>query len=305
MKIYAPEYYKNFTCIADRCRHSCCIGWEIDIDEGTANLYLSLEKGYGKSIKESVDTDGVPHFCLSANDRCPHLNDCGLCRIILELGEDYLCEICREHPRFYNDTCRGKEVGLGMSCEEACRIILSSENYGNFITVGELDEDPELCELDTVALRERIYAILSNSALPYTVRRNEISRVFGTAELDDTEAIELIASLEYLDENHKKLFLEYSSDVSTPQKHEKALERALAYFIFRHCTEAVDENEYRATIGFCLFCEKLLASILTSQNATSEEEIATLARILSEEIEYSEDNTNAIISAFYSKNVDF
>jgi hypothetical protein len=141
-----------------------------------------------------------------------------------------------------------------MSCEEACRIILSSDNYGNFITVGELDEDPELCELDTVALRERIYAILSNSALPYTVRRNEISRIFGTAELDDTEAIELIASLEYLDENHKKLFLEYSSDVSTPQKHEKALERALAYFIFRHCSEAVDENEYRATIGFCLFC---------------------------------------------------
>ena len=27
-----------------------------------------------------------------------------LCRIILNLGEDALCDICREHPRFYNFT---------------------------------------------------------------------------------------------------------------------------------------------------------------------------------------------------------
>ena len=25
MKLFAPKYYKNFVCIADRCRHSCCI----------------------------------------------------------------------------------------------------------------------------------------------------------------------------------------------------------------------------------------------------------------------------------------
>ena len=305
MKIYAPEYYKNFTCIADRCQHSCCIGWEIDIDEGTANLYSALNDGYGKCIKESVDYDVTPHFRLGENDRCPHLNDCGLCRIILGLGEGYLCEICREHPRFYNDTDRGKEVGLGMSCEEACRIILSSDGYDKTIPVGELDGEPEVCELDTVALRDKIYAILSDSTLPCTFRLDEISRIFGIYSLTDSEAKELISSLEYLDKNHKKLFLEYSSDVSAPQKHEKVLERALAYFIFRHCTEAFDEDEYRAALGFCLFCEKLLASLIISQNATSEEEIIELARILSEEIEYSEDNTNAIISAFYSKNVDF
>mgnify|MGYP006874698003 CR=1 FL=1 len=30
-----PDYYKEFKCIAGECRHSCCIGWEIDIDEET------------------------------------------------------------------------------------------------------------------------------------------------------------------------------------------------------------------------------------------------------------------------------
>ena len=31
-----PDYYPLFHCIADRCRHNCCIGWEIDIDSRTA-----------------------------------------------------------------------------------------------------------------------------------------------------------------------------------------------------------------------------------------------------------------------------
>ena len=50
MKLYAPKYYKNFTCIADQCEHSCCIGWEIDIDGKTLKKYESLKSGYGNAI---------------------------------------------------------------------------------------------------------------------------------------------------------------------------------------------------------------------------------------------------------------
>ena len=39
MKLYAPTYYKNFKCIADACEHSCCIGWEIDIDPEALEKY--------------------------------------------------------------------------------------------------------------------------------------------------------------------------------------------------------------------------------------------------------------------------
>ena len=45
MKLYAPSYYKKFKCIADKCEHSCCIGWEIDIDEETLEKYEKLETG--------------------------------------------------------------------------------------------------------------------------------------------------------------------------------------------------------------------------------------------------------------------
>ena len=37
MDVY-PNYYDKFKCIANRCKHSCCIGWEIDIDEDTMEL---------------------------------------------------------------------------------------------------------------------------------------------------------------------------------------------------------------------------------------------------------------------------
>ena len=33
MKGCRPEYYDRFRCIAGACKDSCCIGWEIDVDE--------------------------------------------------------------------------------------------------------------------------------------------------------------------------------------------------------------------------------------------------------------------------------
>ena len=35
MKIIVPDYYKDFKCLAGDCKHSCCIGWEVDIDADT------------------------------------------------------------------------------------------------------------------------------------------------------------------------------------------------------------------------------------------------------------------------------
>ena len=109
--------------------------------------------------------------------------------------------------------------------------------------------------------------------------------------INDEDWRNLISELEYLDGSHKELFLQYSSDLHLSENHEKEAERALAYFIFRHCTSARDEGEYRAILIFCLFLERLFASVLKTDENSSPE---TLARIISEEIEYSEDNTESL-----------
>ena len=39
-----PDYYKEFQCIADQCEHSCCIGWEIDVDDIPAAIVICRKK---------------------------------------------------------------------------------------------------------------------------------------------------------------------------------------------------------------------------------------------------------------------
>ena len=66
MKIKVPNYYKNFKCIADKCQHNCCIGWEIDVDESTMALYNTVDGEFGKRLKSNI-CDG--HFVLDENER--------------------------------------------------------------------------------------------------------------------------------------------------------------------------------------------------------------------------------------------
>ena len=296
MKLYAPGYYKDFSCIADKCTHSCCIGWEIDIDGNTMEKYASVSHGYGERIRKSIDRTDTPHFCLGAGERCPHLDETGLCRIISNLGEEYLCEICREHPRFYNDTAHGKEVGLGMACEEACRIILESDEYANITEIGTVDGEPLHIDFDAAANRARIYEILGDMSISREDRLLKIESVFDVhpERISDGAWREVLSGLEYLDEADRTLMDHYTSVMTTPPELEKPLTRALAYFIYRHGSGARDAREFREAVGFSLFCERLLASAVNAEHVQDMSDFIRLARIISEEIEYSVENTEAI-----------
>lgn len=289
MKLYAPKYYKEFKCIADKCTHSCCIGWEIDVDKETMKKYSKLKNSYSKEIKNSIDKKGTPHFKLQSNDRCTHLDENGLCKIITNCGEEYLCDICREHPRFYNFTNYGKEVGLGMSCPEACRIILSNDSYDEIVEISDTDGESEIIDFDATICRNGIYSILKNKDLAYNEKLKSIYKKYNISPsiISNQKWIECLNNLEYLNESHKKLFQNYSSSLETSID----LTRVLAYLIYRHCTEAFGENEHCISLGFCLFLERLLASMAENNKNY---DIMELARILSEEIEYSTDNIEAI-----------
>ena len=39
MLITKPDFYDSFKCRAGECTDSCCIGWEIDIDDETMRKY--------------------------------------------------------------------------------------------------------------------------------------------------------------------------------------------------------------------------------------------------------------------------
>ena len=293
MKLYAPTYYKKFKCIAAACEHSCCIGWEIDIDEHTLKKYKGLKDGYGPAIFESISCEGTPHFRLCEGDRCPHLDERGLCKIILGVGEDYLCDICREHPRFYNFTSVA-EVGVGMSCPEAARLILSSPDFASTEEVGKVDVEPDDVLFDGRAERTKVYDVLQKN--DYISALAQVYDAYSIDVEENDRWLKILDSLEYLNADHKELFLQYTSALRPAgEAVGEYCKRFLAYFIYRHCTEAVDSEDFCTRLSSCLFCERLFASLICSQEAQTLQEVATLASIISEEIEYSDDNTLALM----------
>ena len=80
MKHLAPSYYTAFTCLADRCRDNCCIGWEIGIDPDTAAFYDSCPGQTGDWLRSGITPPGTDRcFVPDEQGRCPFLDERNLC----------------------------------------------------------------------------------------------------------------------------------------------------------------------------------------------------------------------------------
>lgn len=180
MLLRTPDFYKKFHCIADKCTDTCCVGWEIDVDEKTFAKYRATKGEFGDRLRASI-CDG--HFCLLPGDRCPFLDKCGLCEIYKDLGKDALCDICREHPRFVEVYGEIKEQGVGLCCEEGVRLLLekpSTEKRAapvlQFVE-SEVDDVPDELPDDVREARnqifherENMFKILEQREIPLNMR---------------------------------------------------------------------------------------------------------------------------------------
>ena len=63
-----PDYYPAFHCIASRCGHSCCIGWEVDVSADALERYRRVEGPFGDRLRRSIAGEDCPHFVLGAED---------------------------------------------------------------------------------------------------------------------------------------------------------------------------------------------------------------------------------------------
>lgn len=150
MKEIGPDYLREFHCIAGACQHTCCEGWEIDIDEDSLPRFLKMP-----DIAPQISMEETPHIRLLPGERCPFLNRDGLCEMILRHGEDVLCQICRDHPRFRNYWTGRVELGLGLVCEEAGRLILGRETPMRLVVLSDDGENEELPADEAELLEQR------------------------------------------------------------------------------------------------------------------------------------------------------
>ena len=131
MILRIPDYFEDFHCLGEACPDSCCIGWELEIDEATYDYYKSVPGAFGKRLRENIaeaeeDGEAARTFCLKVDGRCPFLDDRNLCEIVQKLGPAALPEVCTEYPR--QTFCFGPYItkSLTLSCPEVARMLLTS-----------------------------------------------------------------------------------------------------------------------------------------------------------------------------------
>lgn len=304
MKLTAPNYYPAFRCIADLCRHSCCIGWEIDVDAESLEKYASLPGSLGEEIRASIATeDDCAHFRLAEHDRCPFLNNEGLCRMILGFGEDVLCQICRDHPRFYNEFSDHTEVGLGLSCEAAAQLILSQTSPLQFVTLEDdgADELSNEYEQYILSLRRQLLGLLEDESWSVEERLSNILDLCGVTlpEKSSVEWAELYRSLERLDSAWDAV-LDTLNQPPHPLGGEwdRPFINLAAYFLYRHLPAALDSGEPEAHAAFAVLGTLILRRLFAAAPQQNMDTLTELARMYSSEIEYSPENTDILLELF-------
>ena len=184
------SYMESFHCVGGACPDTCCRDWEVVLDPETAAYYRTVPGPLGDEIRAAMtELDDEPCFFLR-DGLCPMLNDQGLCRIQLELGEEHLSRSCALHPRFAEEYGAVREWCLSLACPEAVRLLLSDPAP---LTIAETvteepvtacnDLDPRLY-FSLVTARKAAFSLAQDRSVPWQLRLGRLlafGRSFQTA----------------------------------------------------------------------------------------------------------------------------
>ena len=319
-----PYFYDDFKCKADKCADTCCAGWEVDIDSISYKKYKKVSGEFGKRLNNGiVFSDGIPNFRLCENDRCVFLNKNGLCDIYSELGEDYLCDICYEHPRFYNCFENVTEMGLGLCCERVCEMIFSSEKQVSLLTYSDNNDKADE-EYDFYCfIRNKCFDIIYDRQKSLKDRIEELIMygIFVQNEFfydnvdfelnNDWESvfqsvIELYMDTEPINDEWTKYIHSFKTNLEdiisvseNIKTKEYEYEQLLTYILYRHFIKSMDFGNILFIICFSVvnvifiyLCD--CKTFCDTMNFSDADRINN-AKLWSKQIEYSDINTQMII----------
>ena len=301
MKTFAPDYYGDFRCLMGDCAHSCCIGWEIDIDAKTADYYKNIPGEFGKRLAENIDfTEDGGTFHLCENEHCPFLNEKGLCDIIINLGEEAISQVCDDHPRFRNFFESRTEIGLGLCCEAVAKLVLEKTAKTVMEEIGDDGEEAEIPEEEKefFSLRQQVFDVIFDEEKPFEDRIKTALQLCGTdfSAADLGKWAEVYLSLERLDEIWTNVLKNIKTNPALPRGYEaKSAEQLLCYFVFRHLAEAPFDGRLGERIAFAVL------SFYMTEKAAEQVGIYEAARLYSSEIEYSDENIEILLDYISGK----
>ena len=299
-----PTFYHTFQCKANQCHHTCCQKWTIDVDEETAKLYQTLPTPLGEDLRKfmTVDDEGYYFMFSDRQPTCPLLREDGLCRVVLELGEDSLCDTCHMHPRFYKYIEDLELCGVGLSCEESVEKLLATEGDQLLFTIE--DDDSEFTAEDRPVL-ENIFDLLALGINPaicqFTLNQSihycqELVTIYKNTEPIDEEWTKQLAHLEAMlssttASTTMDLLKADTIDVS-------ALNKVYQYILYRQI-DMLAEYSLESLVRYA-FDATIFIALLTHQFGNLPEQI----RRWSEQIEYDEDNVAFLFNEYENNNHD-
>ncbi len=311
MDFVTPSYYHTFKCIADRCTDNCCIGWEIAVDAPTAAFYRSVQGAFGQRLRNNISDDDC--FLLQG-ERCPFLNEKKLCDIIIHCGEEHLCNICRDHPRYFEWFSDRKEGGLGLSCEEAARLILTTDTVQ--YTRDTVDEEPEDVDeplfLQLLSARDAMFAITDADRLSVAEKLCAVldlaeqvqadldgakllsAKTVENARADFADIIPLFLSFEPIDRTWEETLQALLQGKTLPQtvlpRAEQYMCNLLRYFVWRYFLKAVFDEQVLPKIKFAVV--SVLFILTMTDGCDSLATWIAKSKLYSKEMEYSDENTD-------------
>lgn len=155
--------YDKFRCTADKCRLTCCEGWDISIDNDTHNKWKNKGKDFNYildnvKIKRGRRETGYYIKKRTAN-ACPLLDEKGLCKIVKNHGEEYLSLTCHKFPRIENSFGDRMELSLSCACPEVVELISSLDGK------IELVSENIICSLNGASLKYDAFEVKLREAL--------------------------------------------------------------------------------------------------------------------------------------------
>ncbi|SCJ04203.1 Flagellar biosynthetic protein fliU [uncultured Clostridium sp.] len=154
------SYYDKFKCIADKCKFTCCEGWDVAIDSDTYSRWKKIDDNNLLSNVKVNKCGGKKEYLINkkTSERCLFLDDKGLCNIVKERGEEYLSLTCSTFPRIENIFEDLKEISLSCACPEVVEIISNMDSGIEMYNEGFDNSYEYLLELK---IRENIVNIIN------------------------------------------------------------------------------------------------------------------------------------------------
>ncbi len=327
MKIVAPDYYKRFVCIADKCRDNCCrVGWRIAIDDKTYESCKSHDEDVFKRFCKDVNYDDDGYFIKGGS--CSALRSDGLCEIALKYGEENLSYICRMHPRYINEYSDREEYGVGLACEEAARLIMTDEKPNEyFVKEGVASDTDELSErlialrkklidfvLGSGEVNEKISAVLHYAQkVAVLIANGEYAKAektcFEKVKLNENRSVENIRELieefkclEVLDEEWTKMLeaIKLNKNKIKALEYDGELKRIFCYFLYRYFVLYSLNGDMIGAIKLAAVSVILLRELFSGK---SQSERIDIAHMYSKEIEYDDENLESLIFDFFVSEV--